>query len=373
EPNPEVILRVEFPAGPPADIGALHWRGRSYNLFDGYTWSRAERGAVAPNAWPRWPAPVLEQVIYARPLADANVLFGLHPVVSMTPESRIRPVRAPSGDYVYFGDADPAYRVRSRAGRPAADSLRAVAMTYAPEVMAHLQLPPTSARVLALADSFRSEADNVYDHVVSVERWLRTAFSYTLDLPGTPREATLDHFLFERRAGHCEYFSTTMAVLLRAGGIPARNVNGFLGGDWNEFGGFLTVTQNDAHSWVEVYFPGWGWVEFDPTPAGGAAGVAGAGASFGPLRFFLDGIEHRWSKWVLDYDLGTQTSLLNRALSPFAQEQVPAGGTTADERSGPWLLLALAVAACGFVVLIRRLRVARRPPHAMATRAYLAL
>ena len=96
--------------------------------------------------------------------------------------------------------------------------------------------------------------------------YLRRNFRYTLKLTGTPGRDPLAHFLFETRAGHCEYFASAMAVMLRAIGIPSREVNGFLPGEYNDLGGDYIVRASDAHSWVEAYFPGSGWITFDPTP-----------------------------------------------------------------------------------------------------------
>jgi hypothetical protein len=142
---------------------------------------------------------------------------------------------------------------------------------------------------------------------VAIRDWLQT-FAYTRNLPATARETTLEHFLFERRAGHCEYFSTAMVVMLRTLGIHARNVNGFLGGRWSQFGDYLAVTQNEAHSWVEVWFQGYGWVAFDPTPAAASEGEL-LTAWFWPGRIFFDGLQHRWSKWVLDYGTDEQAGI----------------------------------------------------------------
>ncbi|HEX6308626.1 MAG TPA: DUF3488 and transglutaminase-like domain-containing protein [Longimicrobiales bacterium] len=372
ESNPEVVLRIEFPDGAPADIGSLHWRGRSYNRFDGVAWSRVERVSTPPLEL-RWSEGSIEQVIYGRRLAEANVLFGLHPVAAITPLSRIRPLRLPSGDHVYAGEAEPVYRVRSGAALPDPPALRRAQIGNAPDVVAHLQLPPLSGRMLALADSFRASSVTAYDQAIAVERWLRTQFGYTLELPRTAREATLDHFMFERRAGHCEYFSTAMAVLLRAGGVPARNVNGFLGGEWNGFGRFLTVTQNQAHSWVEVYFPGFGWVPFDPTPAGGAAGAAAAQRlGFAGLRRLADGLSHRWGKWVLDYDIGTQAGLLRRLSEPFAA--VPADRQQADRAlARRWYVLGGIVLAIVLLGSLRRFRGRSSRSDGAASRAYLSL
>ncbi|HEX6134996.1 MAG TPA: DUF3488 and transglutaminase-like domain-containing protein [Longimicrobiales bacterium] len=370
ESNPEVVLRIEFPEGPPADPAGLYWRGRSYNRFDGVAWSRVEHAPTPPFEL-RWTGGSIEQVIYGRRLVDVSVLFGLHPVADITPLSRIRPLRLPSGDFAYAGTAEPVYRVTSRAQLPDPAALRGSLIGNTPDVVAHLQLPPLTPRMLALADSFRAASSSAYDQALAIERWLSTRFDYTLDLPRTAREATLDYFLFERRAGHCEYFSTALAVLLRAGGVPARNVNGFLGGEWNGFGRFLTVTQNQAHSWVEVYFPGHGWVPFDPTPAGGAATAASARVrSFAGLRRLADGLSHRWGKWVLDYDIGTQSGLLERLAEPFSTTD--AGGGTDRAIARRWYVLGMAVILVVVAVSLRRVR--RRPQRTAApTRAYIAL
>lgn len=368
EPNPEVVLRVEFPDGPPPDVERLHWRGRSYDRFDGVTWRRT--GALeSPPLELRWPGGTIEQVVFARPISDANVVFGLHPIIGVLPQSRIRTFRLSSGDYSYAGRGEPIYRVRSLRGSPSAAQLRNAPQVYSPDELAYLQIPALTDRIVALADSFRTAHPDPYDMAIAVEIWLQTAFDYTLELPASRREATLDHFLFARRAGHCEYFSTAMAVLLRAAGVPTRNVNGFLGGEWNDFGRFLTVTQNNAHSWVEVFFPGHGWVTFDPTPAAGADEISsafGTGRAFG--RFF-DGLGHRWSKWILDYDVGTQLSLLDRFSAPFSESSA-----TGERSPGRWwLLVALVLLPFAVRRALRLLRVTRSAPGHEAARHYIRL
>ena len=260
--NPQIVLRVEFPDGVPPNVNDLHWRGRSYDHFNGIQWSHSfpHPPANAPRAWynDRWQGPVIEQRIFAAPL-EAHVLFTLHPTLRLDSDRRIAPMLDQAGDLLYFGSAVPAYTAWSMSAPPPRDVLRA-----APEgglsrnvSRYYLQLPPLPDRILRLADSLTTGLTNRYDRAAAIERYLRT-FTYTLQLPRTAQEATLDWFLFERRAGHCEYFSTAMVVLLRTVGIPARQVNGFRGGQWNDFGEYLAVTQNQAHSWVEVWFPGFG-------------------------------------------------------------------------------------------------------------------
>jgi transglutaminase-like putative cysteine protease len=367
--NPRIVLRVEFPGGAPENVMGLRWRGRSYDHFDGVRWTRSPTipPSSAPTRWyrTRWEGPVVEQRIYGAPL-DVRVLFALHPVLDIEADDGIQPLFDNAGDFVYWGSAAPAYDVRSRALPPPAQELRQADSGFRPSARHYLQLPDLDPRVQALADSLTAGHDNRYDRTRAVLEHLED-FAYTLELPDSPREATLAHFLFQRQAGHCEYFSTAMVVLLRAAGIEARNVNGFLGGQWSPFGEYLAVTQNEAHSWVEVWFPGYGWVAFDPTPGGTGVGSAEA-AWYWPGRFFFDGLQHRWSKWVLDYSVESQTGLLRSwsGLLRGDEEGGPGGRGGAPDRG--WLIL-LALGAGAALWWLGRGR-ASLPP---ATRLYLDL
>jgi transglutaminase-like putative cysteine protease len=324
--NPQIVLRVEFPDGIPADFRSLHWRGRSYDHFDGIRWRRSPGlpPSLAPSAWySAWGRELLEQRIYSLPL-DARVLFALHPVMDIDAQSGIQPIVDNVGDLHYWGSAAPAYTVRSIRGRPSPEELRSAQGDFVPARQFYLQTPTLDAEVLALADSILGGLPTQYDKAQALAEWFQREFSYTLELPGSPREATLEHFLLRRRAGHCEYFSTAMAILLRSQGIAAREVNGFLGGEWSQFGDYLAVTQNQAHAWVEVWFPGFGWVPFDPTPTGSGEGVSER-AWFWPGRFLFDAVQHRWNKWILDYSFQTQFGLLRRAQGFFSagEEEEP--------------------------------------------------
>jgi transglutaminase-like putative cysteine protease len=349
--NPQIVLRVEFPQGVPMDIQNLYWRGRSYDHFDGARWRRSPRvpPSLAPTAWyAGWGEEVVEQRIYAAPL-DARILFALHPTLDIEAHSEIQPIFDNVGDLHYWGSAAPSYSVSSLRGRPSPDELRAAREGFIPARQFFLQIPPLSPEVRSLADSLLGDLPTQYDKARALVDWFQKEFTYTLELPSTPREATLDHFLLERRAGHCEYFSTAMAVLLRTQGIPAREVNGFLGGEWSQFGDYLAVTQNQAHAWVEIWFPGYGWVPFDPTPAGTGEGLAET-AWFWPGRFLFDALQHRWNKWILDYSIQSQFDILRRAGRLFSRSAPPDPPRPAEGgRRFPWdvlwLLVGVAVVA----------------------------
>ncbi|MEX0979514.1 MAG: DUF3488 and transglutaminase-like domain-containing protein [Gemmatimonadota bacterium] len=317
-PNPRIVLRVTFPDGPPEEPGRLYWRGRAFDHFDGMRWSRSDD--LAPSAMPsdwyeHWGGLVRQRILSAA--SDSGVLFGLHPVGLISiPSRRANVLPDVAGDFTDGGREVVSYEAWSATVPPPPDVLRRPRRGRVPSPLHHLQLPELPDRIRTLADSLAAGHDTQYDRARAVERWFHEEFTYTLQLPRTPREATVDHFLFERRAGHCEYFSTGMVVLLRAMGIPSREVNGFLGGEWNDFGEYLAVSQNQAHAWVEVWFPQIGWVIFDPTPPG-TAGAAGTTAWSWPGRHFLDGLQYRWDRWVLEYGFEEQSDLLDRTSGIF--------------------------------------------------------
>jgi transglutaminase-like putative cysteine protease len=373
--NPEVVLRIEFPDGRPVNTSDLHWRGRSYDHFDGVVWSRSRelRPSAGTVRWYRaWSDSVIRQNVYAEPL-DRRVLFALHPVLNLDARSNIYPLFDAAGDFVYWGSDVPSYLVVSAAEPPSPEALRMAETGFMPDGAHYLQLPELPVRIGALADSLAGDLPTRYDKVRTIESWLRTEFRYTLDLPARASETSLDHFLFERRAGHCEYFSTAMVVLLRSLGIHARNVNGFLGGRWSDLGEYLAVTQNEAHSWVEVWFPNYGWVTFDPTPSGGR-GDSGAGSWLWPGRFLVDAFQHRWSTWVLDFDGRSQFGILDRlrSASDDVRQALEGEAGTSPSRVGPALLitaLALVLAGAAYVTLLRPGR-SGLPPE---SRLYLRL
>lgn len=369
--NPSVALRVEFLRdAPPADYPSLHWRGRSFDHFDGVRWSssRGLHAAVRPRSYERsWPSAEIHYDVYSTVL-EQRILFALHPLLDARMRTSISPYLSPAGDMRYTGDDVPVYRATSLRYRPPAEALRQADGGPNPGGWAYLQLPDLSERVHALADSLTSPHGNRYDRVAAVESWLRTQLEYTRELPRSELRSPVDAFLFERRRGHCEYFSTAMVMLLRSAGIPARNVTGFLGGDWNEFGKYLVVTQDRAHSWVEVWFPEYGWVEFDPTPSE-VTDVIGPDGALAGLRLFFDGVQHRWQKWVLDYDLGKQIELLRRASAMFERNR-SRPGAAADL---PWRNIALFLLAAAMTAwLVKAIR-RRGAPVAGTSRVYLDL
>ena len=232
-----------------------------------------------------------------------------------------------------------------------------------------------------LARQITRGLDNNYDKAIAIERWLEDEPAATRSSSPIPASTEpIDFFLFDRKKGHCEYFASAFAVLARAVGIPTRQVNGFLGGEWNEYQGYVAVRAGDAHSWAEVYFPGKGWVTFDPTPAadGGALGRGGTGwrAKLGALRRHaalpVDEVGHRVrprraARAVQGHRQRAQGGARS-TVRDVARRRAPAGGAMAvaarARRRGDR-------AACG-AGAPRRRRWPPRASHAPATRSPIA-
>lgn len=163
------------------------------------------------------------------------------------------------------------YEVISEMGEASPELLRAAPRDYEnviePRDFQLLTSNDLQPETRELARRITQDADNPYDCAVALQQWLSGQdFTYTLDLPVLPRNNAVDVFIMETRRGHCELFASALALMLRSLGIPTRVVTGFRGGEYDEDNQAYTVRASDAHLWVEVLFPGYGWVVFDPSP-----------------------------------------------------------------------------------------------------------
>jgi hypothetical protein len=119
----------------------------------------------------------------------------------------------------------------------------------------------------------------------------------------------LEEFLFLRKTGYCEHYATAMAIMLRTVGIPARLVTGFLATEWNEYGSYYVVRQQDAHAWIEVYLPHSGWVMMDPTPPSGEP-MGDVYPAWRALERILDNVKLQWSRFFVQYSAGDQLAVV---------------------------------------------------------------
>jgi transglutaminase-like putative cysteine protease len=173
----------------------------------------------------------------------------------------------------------------------------------------YLSLPALDSRIPALAQYAVRGLDNDMDRAFAVASYLRSSYGYTLELPSHEVADPLAYFLFTRKKGHCEYFASAMAVMLRTLGIPSRLVTGFQNGIFNPLTELYVIRASDAHSWVEAWLPGRGWTTFDPTPPDPSPG---ANALLTKLALYADALETFWQEWVVSYDLGHQATLADR-------------------------------------------------------------
>jgi transglutaminase-like putative cysteine protease len=327
--NSAVVMRVK--TGKPVGDPMLRWRGIALSTFDGRRWTAPHHNviSVAPNAdgWIYVGEPVqqpdssaieLQYEILLQPLAT-DAVFAPANAVSLRGNfsgGNVNPAWNSRRNYLFrdftgslsnpFRSYDQVrYYGYSRLPRVNGAKLRRAGAEYPEDVRAiYLQLPALDARIPELSKTVTARAATPYEKAVAIEGYLRSRFAYTLNLTGKPGDDPLAHFLFVTRAGHCEYFASAMAIMLRTLGIPSREVNGFLPGEYNDLAGDYIVRASDAHSWVEVYFPGSGWVTFDPTPA--AAQDFGL---FSRLGQYIDWMELSWSEWVINYDFAHQLQM----------------------------------------------------------------
>ena len=169
----------------------------------------------------------------------------------------------------------------------------------------YLEVPKLDRRIPELARRITAGATTPYEKAAAMERYLQSNYGYTLDLPPIGPSDPLANFLFERKQGHCEYFASAMAIMLRTLGVPTRVATGFRGGEYNDLTGSYIIRARDAHAWVEVYFPGQGWVTFDPT----ASAPPTPPTLLGRLRLYADAMNEFWHEWIVNYDFQHQRTL----------------------------------------------------------------
>jgi transglutaminase-like putative cysteine protease len=312
-----VVFRV-LPEGNLSDYAGVKWRGLALDSFDGRHWynDNTKQTAVQPVSYghfiiPREPgadnrpvetlrykvllSPISSDVVFAA--ASARLITGRMHLLTLDETDSLHHSRNA------FSSVQ--YEAVSQVGLPAPSALRSAPETYSRDIrLLYLRLPPKlDPRIKALAEQAASPAANNYDRAVQVRNYLRDNFGYTLEAQNIDPSDPLASFLFATRKGYCEYFASAMAIMLRTIGIPARLVNGFQTGSYNRYGTDFVVRARDAHSWVEVYFAGYGWIPFDPTPPDPRPVIASE------LDDYMDALTLFWSEWVINYDFSHQVRL----------------------------------------------------------------
>jgi protein-glutamine gamma-glutamyltransferase len=327
----EVAFRAHFD-GPPPPAQERYWRGPVLHEFDGYTWRRT-----------------------------AHSFARMQPLQYLGPEYRYRISLEPSAQRWWFsldtatGSPEPkvyfTYDYQLISAEPVVEGTNYALVSYT-STRALRPLPQLARRYdtdlpgnrnpksRALAVRLRSGVASDGAYVATVLDFLRTGgFQYTLTPPRLGFDS-VDDFLFNTRLGFCGHYASAFVLLMRAAGVPARVVTGYLGGEWNPIGRYFIVRQSDAHSWAEVWLDGRGWTRIDPTgvvaPERLQRGILDIlpNAVSAPARFVWsqpwlaallqrwDALNTAWNDRVVKFNYGDQLRLLQRFgfESPGARE-----------------------------------------------------
>jgi transglutaminase-like putative cysteine protease len=279
ELSEQVVLVVQVPGaspGAPQQPSILNprWRGLAYDRYSGRGWvtGRTETfrfPAGEPLYQPDLPAlrPVAQSVrLYLREsTGGGHLLYTAGNLARVDQDTEV--ARRSNQDLFGVLGTAASYQAVSYVSLASEDQLRGAGQDYPGWIQErYLSLPEgVPARVLGLGRDVTGTAPTPYDRALAIERFLRT-IPYSLDIPVPPPDRDVsDYFLFDLRRGYCDYYATAMVVLARAAGLPARLVTGFASGAYDSGSGSFIVTAAEAHSWVEIFFPGYGWIEFEPT------------------------------------------------------------------------------------------------------------
>jgi protein-glutamine gamma-glutamyltransferase len=377
--DPTIVMRVEhpnLPLEPPVRL-ALYLRGAAFDRYNGHSWSRS-----APSTLSR--AEQIGSAVHLRrwpnPASDRKLRVELQPidppVVFLPPDAAALTLLTPTNvvpaalPVLYAGqEGQLSYRSSSESGlryevaladgsEPPARPLDAAGR--ARYLALPSDLPP---RISELAETWIAGETDTERRAKRVEAALRKGYRYDLDSPSGAAKNPLDDFLFVSKRGHCEFYSTAMAILLRTQGIPTRNVNGFIGGTFNRFGRYYAVRQGDAHSWVEVYVEGRGFVRFDPTPPADAAPQSEISGVLAFVRDMVEAAAQRWDRNVVGYDMRQQVGLLRAVRDRYGELRTKSklGGIVfGSPRRAAFVLLGLGALVAVGVVLWRRRGKSRR-------------
>jgi transglutaminase-like putative cysteine protease len=256
-----------------------YWRVRSYDTYENGQWEMAlvhERGFTSRSRSLQLPEDVGLNAEFTFKVMDTTagtLVTPARPIwVSRPSLLAYLPVGDDVVDPLSFRANEPIqpgeeYLVHAVLLDPTVKQLRLTGTDYPAWVTErYLQLPPDLPPAIAdLADEIAAGAETPYDKAMAITTYLRSEITYTIHVPPAPAgRDTLAWFLFDYKQGFCNYYATAEVVMLRSLGVPARLTVGFAEGEY-ESPGWYTVRQHDAHAWPEVYFPGLGWVEFEPT------------------------------------------------------------------------------------------------------------
>jgi transglutaminase-like putative cysteine protease len=324
-----VAMRLEYETPPPGGH-EMRFRAAVYNEYHGDGWSRGkvrtQRLArqrdgffhVADGQARSWLG------VWLEPVASVGLVL---PVEALTVDIATHTMHLDDGGLTHLQIRLP-------------DTLRyRVGLSSTAELHLGSGLPPPldldeagrldgGERIAALAEEVAGTGEPA-DQARRIQSFLMREYTYSLDLLGIRADHPVEDFLFEFRRGHCEYFASSMVLMLRATGIPARLVTGYLGGEYNPFEDYYVVRQSNAHAWVEAYLPDRGWVTFDPTPPSGLPVSSKLGWSLLASQAY-DYLLFRWDRYVLTFGFYDQLGIARR-LAVFWSQLWEGGGREKEQ------------------------------------------
>ena len=363
--NDTIVMRVRVDETQPTRD--LRWRGVALDEFTGFGWRKSpqarqldvitERGGFFKVDTTEAIHRLTTQTFFLEPL-ESPVLFAAPRVVAL--QGDLPYVRVDEEGSIQTRRHDferIIYKALSDTNEPRMDQLRNDLRPLPVPYYRYLQLPERlDPRIAPLATTIvlHANASNRYDTAKAIESYLQREYAYSFDMKATGPEPVAD-FLFNVKAGHCEYFASAMVLLLRTRGIAARLVNGFLPGEYNDAASAYTVRQQDAHSWVEVYFPETrAWVTFDPTPPAGRTEPVRTGFA-AQLQKYGEAIELLWFQYVVGYDKQEQRSLatsIQRSVFDYGRMASNVLNTLSQYLTGNVLAVVAGVTAFALAILL---------------------
>lgn len=319
--DPTIVMRVELPDYKTTAVANLHFRGVSFDAYNGAQWQQTIKQMIplrrdSSGIWNLKPefgnqkSEILIQTILLEPI-ETNVLFAASSGIGVS--GNFRNVIADRTGSLYLPAPSysrieyTAYSILSpplKAILPKQDYLKGIAPQY-------LQMPPGPERVYNLTRDITAGGKSPFEKAAAIEKYLKNNYRYTLNPSKGEGKNPVEDFLFYTKEGYCEQYATAMAMMLRTIGIPSRLVTGFLPGEWNKFGNYLIIRQRDAHSWVEAYMPSTesigGWMTFDPTPAAETVGAIPPATSI--ITLYLDSLKWKWNRYIINYSFKDQMNV----------------------------------------------------------------
>lgn len=275
-------------------VQGRYWRAVAYDTFDGQKWWNTAEAEIQFAAEERVPVgnwslrnPITQTITLLSP--TGSVIFGAPdiyqtdvpitglyqnvPIPSLINTAETLDQAGTQGIELTWARSDrlldvgDSYTVLSRYADVTERALRSTEGFYPADIEErYLQLPENfSERVAQDAHDLMDGYDTVYDKAKALETFLR-GFEYNEEIEAPPEgRDPIEYFLYDIQEGYCDYYASSMVTMLRSVGIPSRTASGYAEGTLDEETGLYTITERDAHTWVEVYFPGFGWIEFEPT------------------------------------------------------------------------------------------------------------